>query len=191
MAGASEIDDIFAAKGAAKARPSHKPLSPAASTSQAPASSSSADKKKKKKKDKKRKREADSEHAPADGPAGDDTGDVRGEPPAKRRVPETVLDPSATRPQPTKPPKAPHPRETKTKHKKHDKEDEQRFKDSRGTGPSTFTVFNYLTLACNVCINRAQNGGRVCYLQRGRARNHRKRRRQVSTYPSIPRLLSN
>ncbi|KAH9937576.1 uncharacterized protein B0H18DRAFT_202220 [Fomitopsis serialis] len=114
---ASEIDDIFAAKP--------KATVPAASSSTQPP------KKSKKKKDKsaKRKREAED---------GDD------EPqPAKRRVPETVLDPSVT-PTPVGPPKSIKAAKLEKlaagtavakKTRSKNKEDEARFKDSRGNGP--------------------------------------------------------
>ncbi|TBU35129.1 hypothetical protein BD311DRAFT_745623 [Dichomitus squalens] len=125
---ASEIDDIFASKGKLPAAAPPK------------ASSSSAllsDKKKKKKiKDKgevgdkpvRRKRE-DSNEDPAPSV------------PSKRKVPETVFDPSVTLPS-TKSNKSKAPRVEKTeggvpkaKKAKKDREEEDRFKDSRGTGP--------------------------------------------------------
>ncbi|EPT04223.1 hypothetical protein FOMPIDRAFT_1021927 [Fomitopsis schrenkii] len=123
----SEIDDIFAAKPKGKA----KVAIPAASTSATPSTEPSKKSKKKKSKDAKRKREAD------------DDGDSQ---PAKRRVPETVLDPSVN-PQPVTS-KATPPKYIKaakleklaaggatTKRSKVDKEAEARFRDSRGNGP--------------------------------------------------------
>lgn len=125
----SEIDDIFAAKPKGKA----KVAIPAASTSATPSTEPSKKSKKKKSKDAKRKREAD------------DDGDSQ---PAKRRVPETVLDPSVN-PQPVTS-KATPPKYIKaakleklaaggatTKRSKVDKEAEARFRDSRGNGPRT------------------------------------------------------
>ncbi|KAJ3529356.1 hypothetical protein NM688_g7865 [Phlebia brevispora] len=118
---ASEIDDIFAAKGKAKLS------SPVPSTSKAPEVTSS---KKTKKNSKKRKRETDPAQAPAD--------EAMNETPVKHKVPETVIDPSvkpSLSSSSKKPLKKPRPSETKKKQKTGDKEEEERFKDSRGTGP--------------------------------------------------------
>ncbi|KZT06859.1 DUF1764-domain-containing protein [Laetiporus sulphureus 93-53] len=107
----SEIDDIFASKGK---------LVPASALPP----ESHADKKKKKKKSEKRKRELED--------------DTKNENPAKRRAPETVLDPSIRTPAAVS-----HRSDAKvhksvkvsTKKPKLDKEEEERFKDSRGSGP--------------------------------------------------------
>ncbi|GJE86010.1 DUF1764 domain-containing protein [Phanerochaete sordida] len=115
---ASEIDDIFASKkqGAA-AKPVAGP-----SSSKAPA-------KQEKKSSKKRKREAAGKSA---------AGEQSAEQPAKKRVPETVVDPSlqlvASSAKRSKQPKAERPAEAQKKAKV-SREDEERFKDSRGTGP--------------------------------------------------------
>lgn len=133
---ASEIDDIFAAKGKGK------PAVPVPSSSKAPDTTSS---KKNKKNAKKRKREADPAKTPAD--------EVTDHKPVKRRVPETVIDPSAsiaTASSHAQPPKSVRPPDAKKKHKKPEKEDESRFMDSRGTGSSKsasqdlFQVIMYL-----------------------------------------------
>ena len=123
---ASEIDDIFAAKGKGK------PAAPVPSSSKTPETTSS---KKNKRSSKKRKREADPVAVPAD--------EVTDHKPVKRKVPETVIDPSTTAARAAshaKPAKSVRPTDTKKKHKKVDREDEDRFKDSRGTGPSMFGV---------------------------------------------------
>ncbi|KAI0361750.1 hypothetical protein OH77DRAFT_459015 [Trametes cingulata] len=116
----SEIDEIFASKGKSSAA--------------APSSSSQAPEKKKKKKDKSAKRKRDDADADAE-PA-----DAK---PVKRKVPETVFDPSAALPsaKPTKARKADRPSAAapKTKKPKKDREEEERFKDSRGTGPRRTT----------------------------------------------------
>ena len=124
---ASEIDDIFASKGKQKAA-----VPPKASSS----ASVLPDKKKKKKKDKeksaKRKRE-------------DDAGEGADAAPGKlpnRPVPETVFDPSSGLPSSGKAKVGktdkPAVGVAKPKRPKKDREDEDRFKDSRGTGPRTF-----------------------------------------------------
>ncbi|OSD03540.1 DUF1764-domain-containing protein [Trametes coccinea BRFM310] len=128
---ASEIDEIFASKG--------KPSSLAALNASASSSSQPPEKKSKKKKKEKRKR--DDADTPAEGkedePAPPNTK------PVKRKVPETVFDPSASLPSAKEaktrkadksagaPPKAKKP--------KKDREEEERFKDSRGTGPRRTT----------------------------------------------------
>ncbi|KZT74730.1 DUF1764-domain-containing protein [Daedalea quercina L-15889] len=130
----SEIDDIFAAKSKAKA------AVPAAS-SYAPILSEPS-KKSKKKKDKAAKRKHE-------------TGDNDDSRPTKRRVPETVLDPSVN-PQPAAS-KVAAPKSIKAakleklaaggavqkKGRKVDKKDEARFKDSRGNGPRRKTEEGY------------------------------------------------
>lgn len=113
----SEIDDIFAAK-----RSTTKVIAqPVASTS----ASTDATGSKKKKKDKKRKRQAE------------DSG-VTSEKPQKKRVIETVHDPSTTLPSAFSSTKAVNPGKgvstTKLRPAKKEKEDLDRFKDSRGAG---------------------------------------------------------
>lgn len=148
----SEIDDIFAAKPKGNA----KPTAPVASTSTIPTAEPSK-KSKKKRKDKiaKRKREAD------------DDGDSQ---PAKRRVPETVLDPSVnTQPAaasnkiaPTKSAKAAKLEKlaaggaAKKKRGKIDKEEEARFKDSRGNGPRTCDPPS-MSLYTDLSLHRSKN----------------------------------
>ncbi|KAI0824278.1 hypothetical protein BC628DRAFT_460065 [Trametes gibbosa] len=122
---ASEIDDIFAAKRNA---PAAAPAASSSSVSQALA--------KKRKKDKSAKRKRSLSDA-------DDRAEAEPAPtkPAKRKVPETVFDPSATVGLPSakesKTRKAEKPAVSVTKPAKIKKtrEDEDRFKDSRGTGP--------------------------------------------------------
>jgi len=114
---ASEIDDIFAHKPTVTKDP--KP---------SPSSSTLPPEKKKKSKAAKRKREQPTEDAA---------------PPTKRRAPETILDPSAhlSAVAPQKTPAAKVQKSTagsiakKKKSSEKHKEDEERFKDSRGTGP--------------------------------------------------------
>ena len=117
----SEIDDIFAAKkSTAKAI-----VLPVASTS----ASTDAAGSKKKKKDKKRKRQAEEVQ---DSVAAE-------EKPQKKRVVETVHDPSTAVPLASSSKKAVKPGKgtsaIKPKAAKKEKEDLDRFKDSRGTGP--------------------------------------------------------
>lgn len=121
---ASEIDDIFASKGRSSA------AAPAASSS-----SSQAPEKKKKKKDKdklaKRKRDADP-----------DVEEATPSKPPKRKIPETVFDPSAAIGAPSA--KEGRPRKAaaivaKAQKPKKDREEDGRFKDSRGTGPRKYT----------------------------------------------------
>lgn len=109
------IDDIFDSKGKSAS------LQPLASSSKQP------DKKKKKDKKKKRTEEpSDPEPKPLS---------------KKRRVPETVVDPSTTIPSAKRAKVAAAPSQKVQKPKKKDdsKEEEDRFKDSRGSGPRTFT----------------------------------------------------
>ncbi|KAI0724436.1 hypothetical protein C8T65DRAFT_626470 [Cerioporus squamosus] len=120
----SDIDAIFASKGkVAKAA-----APPKASSS----SSAQPEKKKKKKKSAKRKRDDDAE-------------DAAPSPPLKRQVPETVFDPSAglSSAKTTKPAKVER-AVVKQKKPKKDREEEQRFKDSRGTGPRRTTEEGFL-----------------------------------------------
>ena len=117
----SEIDDIFAAK-----KSTAKVIAqPVASTSTSTDTTGS----KKKKKDKKRKRQAEEAQ---------DSG-VMEEEPLKKRVVETVHDPSTSVPSVSSSKKAVKPGKgpstTKPKATKKEKADLDRFKDSRGTGP--------------------------------------------------------
>ena len=117
----SEIDDIFAAKKSTAKVMAQSVASTSTSTDAAGS--------KKKKKDKKRKRQA--EEAPDSGGTG--------EKPKKKRVVETVHDPSATASSVSSSKKAVKPGNgtgvTKPKTAKKEKEDLGRFKDSRGIGP--------------------------------------------------------
>lgn len=118
--GRSEIDDIFAAKKSTAGVVAQ----PTASTS----ASTDATGSKKKKKGNKRKRRAKEARDL----------DVDEEKPQKKRVVETVLDPSTTVPSTSssKVPKAGKGTGTaKPKASKKEKEDLERFKDSRGTVP--------------------------------------------------------
>ena len=116
----SEIDDIFAATKSAKGI-----AQPVASTS----TSTDATGSKKKKKAKKRKRQAEEAQDPG----------VTEEKPQKRRVVETVHDPSSAVPSASSSKKTVKPGKdsgtTKPKPANKVKEDLDRFKDSRGTGP--------------------------------------------------------
>lgn len=134
----SEIDDIFAAKGKQKAKPP-PPV---------PSSSSLPDKKKSKKKKKKR----DSTDKPADQGSLD-------KPPSqkKRPAPETVVDPStqilaAKRPR-TEPPSNVRTGKTVKAEGDKGKKDEDKFKDSRGSGPRESLHLHK--------INRAKTNTRV------------------------------
>ncbi|KAI0670014.1 hypothetical protein C8Q78DRAFT_1038748 [Trametes maxima] len=118
---ASEIDAIFATKGKSSA------AAPAAASS----SSQAPEKKKKKKKDKSAKRKRDEADAvPEDAPTTT---------PLKRKVPETVFDPSLGVPDvkdgKVRRPDQPTAAAPKAKKHKKAREEEERFKDSRGTGP--------------------------------------------------------
>ncbi|KAI0778072.1 hypothetical protein BD413DRAFT_489676 [Trametes elegans] len=123
----SEIDAIFASNGKASAT--------ASTTASSSSYSQATEKKKKKKKDKSAKRKRDDADADADGEP-DDAAPAKL---AKRKVPETVFDPSAALPAL----KEPKPRKAdktatgaaKPKKPKQAREEEERFKDSRGTGP--------------------------------------------------------
>ncbi|EKM60950.1 uncharacterized protein PHACADRAFT_24178 [Phanerochaete carnosa HHB-10118-sp] len=142
---ASEIDDIFAAsKEGATAKSAPQP-----STSQAPEKE-----KQKKKSVKKRKRGAE----------GKSTADESesAEQPAKKRVPETVVDPSlqlaASLKKRSKQPKPEQLTETKNKPKV-DREEEERFKDSRGTGPRRKTEDGFLIFKEDELGINAESGG--------------------------------
>lgn len=125
----SEIDDIFAAKGAkGKGKAVDQPV-PSTSTTVAP-----------KKKKKGKKKPVDSaEHtrlASAD--------DQDGEPSSKKRpVPETFIDPSVHIPNPKRVKVTDDAAKVKVKVKKgaeKEKDDQQRFTDSRGSGPRKLVV---------------------------------------------------
>lgn len=119
--GRSEIDDIFAAK-----KTTVKVVTqPAASTS----TSTDATGSKKKKKDKKRKRRAEEALDPGE----------TEEKPLKKRVVETVHDPSTSVPSASSSKVLTAGKgvsTTKSKVSEKEKEGLNRFKDSRGTGPS-------------------------------------------------------
>ncbi|KIP12592.1 hypothetical protein PHLGIDRAFT_61567 [Phlebiopsis gigantea 11061_1 CR5-6] len=119
----SEIDDIFAASNASVS-------TPAPSTPLVP--------EKKKKKTKKRKRDDEEKSAAPS--------ETAAQPQSKRKVPETVLDPSVyptpAQARSTKPQKSQRP-DIKKK-SRGDREDEERFKDSRGTGPRRKTEEGFL-----------------------------------------------
>jgi len=118
----SEIDDIFAAKkSTAKVVSQH--VSSASTSTEATGL-------KKKKKVKKRKRQAEEAEDP----------DVNEDKPQKKRVVETVHDPSTVVSSASSSKKAISPGKggastTRPKAVKKEKEDIDRFKDSRGTGP--------------------------------------------------------
>ncbi|KAI0094716.1 hypothetical protein BDY19DRAFT_37973 [Irpex rosettiformis] len=119
--GRSEIDDIFASKGTPKSSHTSVPSTPSTTPNSLA----------KKISKKKRKREVK-----------DDAGDAEDhDRPAKRSVPETVVDPSIPLSAPGRQKKFVHTEKRKATTKKpkqtQDKEAEERFKDSRGTGPST------------------------------------------------------
>jgi len=136
----SEIDDIFAAK-----KSSAKVIAqPVASTS----TSTDVTGSKKKKKDKKRKGQAEGPQGP----------DVNEEKPRKKRMVETVHDPSTTIPLVSSSKKAVKPGKgasmTKPNAPKKEKEDLDRFRDSRGTGPRRkteegFSIFKEAELDIN------------------------------------------
>ena len=122
---ASEIDDIFAFKGKKVA------LTVASPSSQL---STVKPKKRKNKNRTHQSQQVSSEQG---------TAEVEKPSDMKRRVPETVLDPSvrvaSVR---TKDAKASQPSGSATKKRKLEK-DEERFRDSRGTGPSMFLVMSF------------------------------------------------
>lgn len=122
----SEIDDIFAAKKSI----TKAVAQPAVSTS----ASTDASGSKKKKKEKKRKRQTEEVQDPG----------VNEEKSPKKRVVETVHDPSTTVPSVSSSKKAVKPGKgantAKQKTVKKEKEDLGRFKDSRGTGPRKWKI---------------------------------------------------
>lgn len=161
---ASEIDDIFAS------------AHPFASTSSQPPSSEKPNKKKKRKS---AKLQVSSQKV---------SPEVREQSGSPRRIPETILDPSA-RPaavsvkgkQLSQPSTAPV---QKSKKRKLEKDDEQRFKDSRGSGPS-MSLVPFLHLYLHELYHfRTEDGGRFCYLQGGRTWHHGDRRRSVVSMTS-------
>ncbi|KAG1773176.1 DUF1764-domain-containing protein [Suillus occidentalis] len=110
----SEIDDIFAAKGKVKA------------IELAPLPSAKKEKKKKKKKDR--------------SSTNDETKEISRSSESKslkKRLPETVVDPSLKSSSTSKRPKldTPVPSQREKVYHETRKEDEDRFKDSRGSGP--------------------------------------------------------
>jgi len=124
----SEIDDIFAAK-----KSMTKVIAqPEASTSTCTNATGS----KKKKKDKKRKRQTEDVQDPS----------INEEQPQKKRVVETIRDPSALVPSvPSSKTAVKTGKDARTatlKTAKKEKEDLNRFKDSRGTGPRMWKFFS-------------------------------------------------
>jgi len=144
----SEIDDIFASKGKSKAI-------------QQPISSSSA-LPGKKKQDKKRKRDS-AQDTGSPLPTSDLGEEKEAKPPPKKRpAPETVIDPST--------------RILSAKLAKSDKDNEERFKDSRGSGPRKLFNKYFLALCTtNAKYARSQNRGRLGNLQGRRTRDWRQR----------------
>ncbi|KIJ68294.1 hypothetical protein HYDPIDRAFT_106468 [Hydnomerulius pinastri MD-312] len=123
---ASEIDDIFASKGKTKA------ISPAEVAPSLP------EKKKKKKKDKKLSAPAEQIKPSSSKPAPSEPKSSK-----KRAAPETVVDPSVQS-VPQKRIKSDAPSNiSKTSSKDKSKEDEERFRDSRGSGPRRKTDDGY------------------------------------------------
>lgn len=163
---ASEIDDIFASKG----KKSSLPV-PSTSSSQPP---SEKLKIRKKKKSPKQKDQVTNEQPTAEAEKSSKSSAT------KRRIPETVLDPSA--PAKTKgKPNAPSSETSvpKAKKRKLGKDEEERFRDSRGTGPSMFSVMFLLVYLHDTLHFRKEDRGGFCYLQRGRTWYYRHRRRWV------------
>jgi len=121
----SEIDDIFSAKGKAKALESLAPLP-------------SVDEKEEKKKKKKPKKRKDKLHP------SDKTDEIDRSTVQKRPAPETVVDPSSKSSISSKRPKLDVSASSQHVKPSHDKrkEDEDRFKDSRGAAPSKFHPFS-------------------------------------------------
>lgn len=113
----SEIDDIFAAKKST----AKVVIQPVASTSTSAGSTGS----KKKKNNKKRKGLAEEAQDPG----------VNEERPQKKRVVETVLDPSSTVPSVSSLKMTLVKKGAAARASKKEKEDLDRFKDSRGAGP--------------------------------------------------------
>ncbi|KAI0762873.1 hypothetical protein C8Q74DRAFT_184607 [Fomes fomentarius] len=132
----SEIDAIFASKGKGKGKafvssPPNPPLSPLL-----------PDKKKKKKKQKEKEQDNGKEKEKSTKRKhDDDNDDAEAAPskPTKRHVPETVFDTSTALPLAKKSrfakPEKMVSSVAKVKKPKKDREEEERFKDSRGTGP--------------------------------------------------------
>lgn len=124
----SEIDDIFAAKKST----AKVVAQPVASTS----TSTDATGSKKKKKGKKRKRQAEEAQDPG----------VKEEEPQKKRLVETVHDPSSAAPVVSSSKKAVKPGKvagtSRPKAARKEREDLDRFKDSRGTGPRKRVFFS-------------------------------------------------
>lgn len=134
----SEIDDIFASKGKIAAQPS---------AGSAAASSS---------KSKKRKRKAETDENPSSQPSA-------------KKVPETIIDPSASMPSAKRvkatkaSEKAAEPKGKAKRESKNVKEQEDRFKDSRGSGPRTCIPAHYGTRAYPK--RRSQDRGRLVNIQ--------------------------
>ncbi|KAI0651742.1 hypothetical protein C8Q79DRAFT_922410 [Trametes meyenii] len=147
---ASEIDAIFATKGKSSA------AAPAAATSSA---SSQAPERKKKNKDKSAKRKRDEVAAVPE--------DAQATAPLKRKVPKTVFDPSLGAPDskegkkrrldqlPAAAPKAKRPKKAR--------EEEERFKDSRGTGPRRKTEEGFSIYKEDELGITDQGGGQSLY----------------------------
>jgi len=163
----SEIDDIFASKGKSKAI-------------QQPISSSSA-LPGKKKQDKKRKR--DSAQDTGSPLPTSDLGEEKEakSPPKKRPAPETVIDPSTRilSAKLAKSDKSAGGRDAIKGRKtdgNSDKDNEERFKDSRGSGPRKLFNKSFLALCTtNAKYARSQNRGRLGNLQGRRTRDWRQR----------------
>lgn len=142
----SEIDDIFAVKSKQPSASS----SASTSISTLPPSISS---KKTKKSSKKHKHVTEPPRPKAAAPAKshDARSPENSSPkPPQRKVPETVFDPSIIRPRPPnahKPSPDSKPGQPDKLKRKRNNEDEDRFKDSRGSGPSTCLTFHTLASA--------------------------------------------
>ncbi len=133
----SEIDAIFASKGKASlSSPPNHPL---------PSSPLPDKKKKKKKKKEKEQHKAKETSTKRKRDDDDDGAEATPSKTAKRHVPETVFDTSASLPLPKKTKYAKPDKivssVTKVKKPKKDREEEERFKDSRGTGPRMSPVY--------------------------------------------------
>jgi hypothetical protein len=149
----SEIDDIFAAKGKSN-------VVGAASKSTTEMTLESSKKKKKNKKRKRTDPEAETSVAPAP------------EVTPSAKAPVTVVDTSTRVSRSFAPSKAsrpqdvPGPAKKKTKKNEADREGEDRFKDSRGTGPR-MSCDLFITVVNLTIVYRPQDRGRIFYLQRG------------------------
>lgn len=157
----SEIDDIFASKAR---RPPSAP-SKASSSSCLP---SNKDKKNKNKNKNKRSQIKD-EDKPLKRKRGE-TDDAPAPPKsAKRKVPETVFDPSAALPsaKQSKTLKAEkfEVDTVKSKKPKRAREEEHRFKDSRGTDPREYFLHMQTCFSLSDSPLRSQNRGRICNIQ--------------------------